>query len=468
MNKLRFSRRNLIKGAGLGAATQFMLPELHDLAYAQEAVPKMFLMFYSHHGTLKNEWGSGTDSSVSLGNVMKPLEPYKNDIVLVSGLHMKSADLYKGNNNAGHIQGQVHSLTSTKPLSPVTNEGSRPVAGGPSIDQAILDLLKAKNGGNQLTDVDSLQVGIANAAPGSDQMMGRAGYRRLGTSIRPMGYFNDPNLAWGSLFTGFNPGGGTPTVPGKEDPARVQRRLMAQFASGQFKSTADKVKNLYGESSYQRFSAHADFAAALEKSLEEVQAGTGGGTGTGGGGKVVSAEGCQVPERASVPNKPAMNWVDVLSDNMPKIAHLALACGRTRFATVYIEATVEPDAGLHGWIHDGNLTLTRPYYVKVAEQVAKTLKLLKETPTADGKNMLYHTVFLWAGELGDGKGHSWDDVNWVVGGQAGGALQTGRFVNAAGRSTADLFVSLGKLMDSGMTTFGDPAAFSAPLQAIKA
>jgi len=458
MKNLRFSRRNLLKGAGLGAATQLLLPELLNPAYAAEAVPKMFVMFYSYHGTWKSEWGSGGNGSMTLGPLLQPLAPFKDDIVLVSGLEMRSAFLHTGNPNAGHIQGQVHSLTSIRPLTPVADEGSKPIAGGPSIDQEILSLLKEKNGGKSLTDIDSFAVRISNDSPGPDQMMGRAGYRRSSKTgaIQIVAPNDNPDSVWSNLF-------------GQKlsDPTTaLQRRLMAQFAKGQFQSTSQKVKDLYGRSSQERFIAHAEYMSSLEQSLARMPAN--GGSGGAAVSAAVSEQGCKVPERATIPEKPVHLFGDYLSENMPKLVQLGLACGRSRFATVCIEANIDPDTGLHNWMHDGNIPATRPYHIKVAEQVAKTLKLLKETPTADGKNLLYHTVFLWAGELSDGKNHLFNDLNWIVGGQAGGALQTGRFVDAKGRSNADLFVSLGKLMDSGMTTFGDPAAFDRPLEAIKA
>jgi hypothetical protein len=470
MNKLRYSRRNLLKAAGLGAATSALLPELRNDAYAAGEVPKMFLMFYSYHGTWKSDWGSGGAGGATLGPLLQPLVPFKDDIVLVSDLKMETAFLYPGNNFAGHIQGQVHSLTSMKPSKPVADLGRSAMAGGPSFDQAILTALKAKNGGNQLTEVDSLQLGIADSGPGSDQMLGRAGYTESAGVIRPLSYINDPNIAWGKIFGEYTPGAaGVPTVPGKEDPARVQRRLMAQFSKGQFESVSTKVKNLYGQESQNRFKAHADYMTTLEKSLAQVQT-TGGGGGGGGGDLYVTKDAPKVPDRTTVPNKPAMagGWANVLSDNMPKLAHLALACGRTRFATICIEATVSGDTGIHDKVHGRDTMGSRPYYVKIAEQVANTIKLLKDSPTPDGKNLLYHTVFLWAGELGDGGDHSFDKLQWIVGGQAGGDLQTGRFVNGAGKTNSDLFVSLGKLMGADMTTFGDPKGFTGPIAAIKA
>jgi hypothetical protein len=471
MKNLRFSRRNLLQAAGLGTAANMLLPELRNPAYAAEAIPKMFLMFYSYHGTWKADWGSGA-GGMTMGPLLQPLVPFKDDIVMIGDLTMRSANLYPGFANAGHVQGQVHSLTSTKPLSPVESEGSRPVAGGPSIDQAILEALKAKNGGKQLTEVDSLQLGIADAPPGSDQMLGRAGYRMVGGTIKPIGYANDPNLAWGTVFGDYAPGMGTtpvPTVPGKEDPARVQRRLMAQFARGQFDSVSGKVNNLYGKASVDRFKAHADYMSSLEKSLAQIDSG-GGGTGTVTGGDIaISSQACIVPARTALPNKPTSGgWANVLSDNMPKLAHLALACGRTRFATIAIEATVTQDPGLHEKVHGRDMAGTRSYYVKIAEQVAKTIKLLKESPTPDGKNLLHHTVFLWAGELGDGGEHSFDKLQWMIGGQAGGDLQTGRFVDGKNNSNADLFLSLGKLMGADLPSFGDPRAFTGPMAPTKA
>ena len=471
MNNLRFSRRNLLRAAGLGATANMLLPELRNPAYAAEAIPKMFLMFYTHHGTFKSDWGSGA-GGMTLGPLLQPLMPFKDDIVLVSDLDMKSAALYQGNNMAGHIQGQVHSLTSTKPQTPVENEGSKPIAGGPSIDQAILTALKKKNGGNQLTEIDSLQLGIADSVPGNDQMMGRSGYKvNSSGGIRQMGYFDNPVFAHNAVFKDYNING-TPSpasATGREDPARLQRRLMAQFAKGQFQSVSAKVSNLYGSGSQQRFQAHADYMSTLEKSLAQISGG-GGDAMSGGGDKPLSATSCKLldPTDKSM-TRPATRdgWVDALSANMPKIAHLALACGRTRFATIVVEATVTP-GDIHSKVHAGDRAGTQAYYIKVAEQVAKTIKLLKDSPTPDGKNMLYHTVFLWAGELGNGQNHSFDDLQWIVGGQAGGALQTGRFVNGKGKTNADLFLSLAKLMDADMPTFGDPSAITGPIGAIKA
>ncbi|MCG5053111.1 MAG: DUF1552 domain-containing protein [Myxococcales bacterium] len=452
MKDNRFSRRNLLKAAGLGSTAAALLPELSNPAYADGAVPKMFLMFYSYHGTVKSRWGTG-NGGLTLGSFLKPLEPYKNDIVLVSSLHMKSADLFPGDGNAAHIQGQVHSLTSAKHTKASAN--ATPIAGGPSIDQEILSLLIAKNGGNPLTPVDSLQLAISDSGPGSDQMMGRAGYRRRAGAIVPFSPVYDPLFAHQRIFP---PGmGGNPSEA-------TQRKLMAKFSKGQFNEVSNKIKDLYGSSSQTRFQAHADYMSALEKSLAAVPGGT-----DAPPDVTVAASACESGKAVTYTNKTpdAKGWLSTLSDTMPKLAHLALSCGRTRFVTINIEATVDPDTGLHDKIHNNALN-AEPFYVRTAEQVAKTLKLLKETPTADGKNMLYHTVFLWAGELGNGQSHKWDDVNWIVGGQAGGALQTGRFVEANGKTTADLFVSVGKLMDSGMTTFGDSRAFTGPIAAIKA
>jgi hypothetical protein len=477
MKNLRFTRRNLIKGLGMGSAAHMLLPDLYNPAYGAEAVPKNFIMLYSYHGDCVDNgsqaslWGNGS-GGLTLGEHLQPLNAYKNDMVLVGGLTMESANLVDDGHNAGHIKGQVHSLTSIKPPTAVY-EGARPNAGGPSIDQAILALLKQKNGGQQLTPVDSIQLAIMdNTFEG--QMMGRAGYLDQGGGrIKALAPLQDPNIAWYQLFKDFGatappPDGG----PVAEDPKRTLRRIVSQFTRGQFDGMASKVQNFYGADSRDRFQAHVDYMRDLETSLAKVEGGggmIGGGGGMTGGGGMPSAS-CTVPARDAVPKKPsaAGGWVNVLSENMPKLLHLAIACGRTRFATLNIEESVTADPGIHEKVHNRDVGGTKAYYTQVSKEVAKVFKLLKETPTADGKNLLYHSVVLWAGELGKGD-HSWNgNVNWVVAGQAGGALQTGRYVDGKGRFTSDLFVSLGKLMDSGMTTFGDPRALKGPLTPIKA
>ncbi len=466
MDKFRFSRRNVLKGLGLGSAAHLLLPDLYNPAYAAESVPKNFILLYSYHGdgvantNQGSLWGNG-GGGLTLGEYLQPLNEFKNDLILVGGMTMQSANLKDDGHNAGHIKGQVHSLTSINPPTSVF-EGSRPNAGGPSIDQAILSLLKKKNGDKPLTPVDSVQLAIMDNV-WEGQMMGRAGYSESGGKVAPVIPIRSPDQAWFKLFKDFDGTGGSAPV---DDSKRKFRGIVSQFKRGQFDSMAAKVNDLYGAGSKDRFQAHVDHMRNLEASLADID--TGGGMSDGG--QIVSPSACMVPNRADLKPLPqsAGGWVSLLSESMPKMLHLALACGRTRFATLMIEETVTADPGIHEKVHNRDVAGTKNYYTQISREVAKVLKLLKETPTADGKNLLYHSVVLWAGELGKGD-HSWNgNVNWALAGQGGGALETGRYVDASGRYTSDLFVSLGKLMDSGMTTFGDPRALKGPLTQIKA
>lgn len=465
MDNFRISRRNILRGLGLGSAAHMLLPDICNPAYAADAVPKNFIVLYSYHGDGVNNanqaslWGNG-NGGLTLGQHLQPLNDFKNDMILVGGLTMQSANLANDGQNAGHVKGQLHSLTSMPTPAAVFDSLSARAfkSGGPSIDQAILAQLVQKNAGKPLTPIDSLQLAIMDRTY-EGQMLGGATHRPDGTRINVL---RDPRQAWGKLFDTFDAGGG---VPGGGDPSKNKlRQIVGKFSRGQYDNMARKVADVYGTNSRDRFQAHVDYMRKLETSLSELE------TGNSSAPKPTLSQACVVPEKNKTPNTPSTpaGWLSTLQEHMPKLLHLGLACGRTRFATLYIEESVTGDPGIHEKIHSLDVPGTNSYYTQISKEVAKVLKLLKDTPTADGKNLLYHSVILWAGELGKGD-HSWNsNVNWVVAGQAGGALETGRYVDGSGRYTSDLFVSLGKLMDSGMTTFGDQRAFKGALPAIKA
>lgn len=471
--KLRFSRRALLKASALSPLAAQLLPELRNVAYAQERVPKNFIMVYTYQGQWPDLWASGSGTGFQLGQTLRALEPFKSDLILTPGLNMRSAELNPpGDNMSGHPQGQIHSTTShgPPPGQRVVDGGSNN-AGGPSIDQAILQDLIAKNGGNKLTDIDSLQLAIMDSAfsPPS-QMLGRVCYRAprmQGGAAPPLSPIQDPNTAWYRLFDGFDAtgggggGGSTPVQPGEPTPDQLraaQRRLMLKYAKGQFNSVKSRVGDLYGAATADRLQAHADFLNDLESSLPAFDRPTGGGTGT----VVQQPSGrnpmCNVPSRDSIPRKPmtASGWYPVLSENMPKLMQLGVACGRTRFVTIQIEDSGFPS--VHGWHHDNRKDLTIPFHTDMGNKFADILGKLKAIPTADGKNMLYHSVVLWCGELASGWTHGTNGLNWMVAGQAGGAWEgkTGRLVRFDGQPHTRLFLAIARAMGATLSTFGDP------------
>ncbi|MDZ4694794.1 MAG: DUF1552 domain-containing protein [Deltaproteobacteria bacterium] len=482
--KLRFSRRSLLKASALSPLAAQLLPELTNVAYAQNSVPTNFIVFYTYQGNWPDQWASGTGRNFQLSPTLKALEPFKNDLILTKRLFMKSAELSPpGDNSSGHPQGQVHSTTSIGPPSGKPIRDGNPANGpaGPSIDQAIYEDLNAQAGGTKvlkkLTPVDSIQMQILDRSVSPPtQMLGRISYT---STIGASGYaiskppVQSPDTAWKNLFETYAPGGGGTVAggtPSNEQLRFAQRKLMLKYAGGQFNSLKSRVSDIYGATTADRLEAHANALNEIEKGLPQLSAG--GGTVPDPSGGTTNAL-CKVPERSTMPNPKvdpvsgmsrASGWWGATKEYMPKLLQLGIACGRTRFAAVQVEDSGFPD--VHGWHHDQRKDLTIPFHTDMAAQYANMLKLLKDIPTADGKTMLHNSVVLWCGELGSGATHATNDLHWMVAGQAGGKWEgkTGQLIDYNNQTPhTNLFLSIASAMGAKLTAFGDPRVNPKPL-----
>jgi hypothetical protein len=100
-----------------------------------------------------------------------------------------------------------------------------------------------------------------------------------------------------------------------------------------------------------------------------------------------------------------------------------------------------------------------------AAQLDTLLTKLAAVPDANGTTLLDNTVVLWSNELAKGNTHSRQDEPYVLGGRAGGALRTGRYLNYEGQGLPhnNLLVSLLNAMGLPDTTFGKPDWCTGPL-----
>jgi hypothetical protein len=103
-----------------------------------------------------------------------------------------------------------------------------------------------------------------------------------------------------------------------------------------------------------------------------------------------------------------------------------------------------------------------------AKMVARLLGGLKATPEGSG-TMLDNSLFLWASEFSHGADHLGMDLPIMLAGKAGGALQTGRYLNyntkaatddftmhyQSSATTNNLYISLMNKLGFSDTTFGD-------------
>ncbi|HEX7081564.1 MAG TPA: DUF1552 domain-containing protein [Gammaproteobacteria bacterium] len=100
ISKKRLSRRTVLRGAGVGIALPFleaMLPAMATRAEAAEASALRMGFFYFPHGAILLEgddrWTpKGEGKSFELSPILKPLEPFKDRLTVVSYLRNKPAE----------------------------------------------------------------------------------------------------------------------------------------------------------------------------------------------------------------------------------------------------------------------------------------------------------------------------------------------------------------------------------------
>jgi len=420
---MNLTRRRLLTGLGATAAT---LPFLSTLTRAHaQSNPKRFVVFVTPNEPIGPDYWKPT-GNFQLTEVMQPLEDWKQRLLMIG--HVAMATRQKDNFGAGHV-GYGHMLTGEINI-PYGSHAQAFWAGGPSVDQVI-----AKHLG-----VEALTVA---ARPGTNNGNGRISYAAASQPVHP---FTSPLKAFDSVLASY-------TLPEDElKELRAQKRTVLDAVHARTSSLRKRVSKADRE----KLELHLQRIEELESSLMN------GGTfscdpTTPDGGFDFDANG-DYPITAR-------RHMDVVAQ--------ALACGVTQVASIQLgnsgsgHATPRwPSFGIdtqideHNVAHNYNSDRT-PANVSLREdlerfyygQFAYLLKQLDSYPEGNG-TLLDNTLVLWAKPIG--KNHSGTDMLWMLAGGAGGALQTGRYIDRKDEPHNNLLTSCCHLMGKiDIQKFGD-------------
>jgi hypothetical protein len=157
--KTWLSRRNVLRGVGVGLALPWLESLSPSAAYAQAASPiKRFLLMYFPCGVARAYWppnGAGAGSAWSLSALLEPLAPYKKYVQVVSNIGQE--ELY----NAGLNPNPSHSLYCAPSFSCTVPDVKLPILGGPTVDQVIAQKIGA-------APFKSLQIGCSTMNSSAD------------------------------------------------------------------------------------------------------------------------------------------------------------------------------------------------------------------------------------------------------------------------------------------------------------
>ena len=146
ITKKHITRRTVLRGMGASVGLPFlsaMVPAGVALSKTAAAAKPRMAFIYFPHGAVMDKWTPKTEGSLGdLPPILKPLDPYKKYLTVISGLENKSA-----------VAAPVHAITPGTWLSCVPPRISHEPYGGITVDQ-----IAAKHIG-QDTPMPSLEIG---------------------------------------------------------------------------------------------------------------------------------------------------------------------------------------------------------------------------------------------------------------------------------------------------------------------
>ncbi len=445
MRGFTLSRRAVLRGLGSIAIGLPFLEAMEPKKASAAGYPKRFITFFSANGNFPQGTGDGT--SFQLTPAFAPLEPHKDQLILLTGFDNQVAIDSPGDNHQKGIGTMLTgAMLSTEPIfcQALCDQGTDLYVGwatGPSIDQ---HLAHAPGIGDQ-TRFPSIELGVGVQIANVYARMSYAGARQ------PIPPEDDPLAAFSRLFGNASP------------ELREKRRSVLDSVTADYAALDAKL----GGADRRRVDAHLTAIREIENGLDKAP--------------FVPNGTCQIPSY----DRPADIYGDASYEAVGKaqmdLLVMALACDLTRVASLQWDTSVSNV--LFSWIpgiveghHDlshhsdgdaiaqSQLQSINRWY---AERLAYLLAALRAVPEGEG-TLLDNTTVLWSNELSIGNVHSLRDMHWLLAGSCGGAFSTGRLNRYAGDSHTNLLISIANAMGSPIHTFGDPRFCTGPMAGLAA
>lgn len=410
-------RRRFLRDLGLGAASLPFLNGLSSLRAAPSVAPKRLVVMFSPNGTLPNEFwpdAFGPNEPLELKPILQALEPYKDQMLMLRGVHNK----IRGDGD-GHMRGMSCLLTATE-LNPGNIQGGSDTpagwASGISIDQEMRNYFQSRP--ESQTRFGSLEFGVA--VPNRADPWTRMCYAGDDKPVAPI---DDPGQMFQRLYGGSKDRENVASVLDyvKSDLRRVSGKL-----SPEDRSLLDE---------------HMELVRRLETDIEAASR---------------QAERTH-PEPEIDPD------IELVNDNTPEISRMqidllvnALANDMARVASLQFMRSVgqarmrwlDVSEGHHSLSHEPDRN--QDAYAKLkrinqwfAGELTYLVGKLHATPEPSGAGgtMLDHTQIVWVNELGKGNSHTLSNIPFLlIGGGAG--FKTARALDMGDAAHNQLWMAL--------------------------
>ena len=439
MTTLPLSRRTVLKGLGVSVALPFleaMMPQMAFGRQARNAFPRRVAVCYVPNGVLPSAWTpAATGTAFKLTPTLKPLTPFRDDLLVLSGLTCDKARP-NGDGPGDHARAMAAFLTGAQPRK---TSGAN-IRAGVSVDQ-----LAARAAGTA-TRFPSLEIGCEGGRQAGNCDSGYSCAYSNNLSWRsestPQPKETNPRAVFDRLFAG--------TIRDEAMQNRLRRERYDQSILDFVMEDANQLSNRLGVSDQRRMDEYLTALRDVERRVTTTQVAPVSGGALG----------------MSRPSSNPVNYRDHIRV-MGDLLTLAFQGDATRVCTFVFANEGSnrnyriidvPDCH-HDLSHHQN---NRDKMDKIArinrfhiEQFAYLLGKLKSVREGDA-TLLDNCMILYGSGNGDGNRHNHDELPVLLAGKGAGTIASGRHVRYP-RNTpiANLYIELMDRMGVHMTSFGD-------------
>jgi hypothetical protein len=439
VTKRHISRRTVLRGAGAVLSLpllEAMVPASTALAQTAAAPKQRFVGLFVPHGGAPGYWEPKTAGALTgeLPMIWKPLEAFRDQTVVMTGLHSRSAEPPPGVTGADHWVAAAF-MCAEKPK----KTAGADVRAGTTIDQIIAQ----KIGTESL--VPSLQMAVED--PGANSSNCGEGYSCVYTNTiswasptSPLPMELNPQVVFERMF-----GDGTTAEE------RATRRKRDQSILDSLRGSLSRMRTDLGASDRARLDNYTTQVREIERRLQiAIKAST------------------VAPENIEVPVGVPQTFDEHIKLQFDLMA-LAFEADITRVGTLLFArdltgrtypASEAPTSSFHGVSHHGedprrilDLAKINQYHVKMVAHLADKLSKVKE---GDG-TLLDQSMILFGSNMGNSNQHVHYDVPHVLVGGAAGKLKGGRHLAYPSREvpTGNLLLSILDKFDIHQDSIGD-------------
>jgi hypothetical protein len=405
LSKKHLSRRTFLQGVGATVA----LPLLDSMVGAQTplrqsaAAPKSrFVAFYVPHGATMDKWTPATDGTgFAFTEILKPLEPFRERINIVSGL---AHPYVAGAGGADVSAGANHTRAAAVFLTGAVPEKGPQAHLGVSADQIAAQHI------GQDTPLPSLELSIEEAVLACEAAFSCAYRNSISwkSATQPLPMYSNPRLVFEKLF-------GVGATDAERRARREESRSLLDSVMGQ---VASLQKDLPA-GDRRRLTQYLEDVREIERRIQRAEA--------------AASQDITLPD---VPAGVPATFQDHLKLLMD-LQVIALQADITRVSTLMfareLSGAVFPETSIRDPFHNlshhsndrGNMDRFAQLNTYHMTKFAYFLDKLKGIADGDG-TLLDHALVLYGSSLSDGNQHNFSPLPIVLAGGASGKVKGGR------------------------------------------